>query len=180
MGLPKALLDLDGISFLERAIRALAGGGCDPVLVVVGSGPEHEVAADVATGLGATVVRNPDPESEQIGSLRLALRRIPPEAEGVMVMPVDLPLVSASLVDALIGALRGSGAAMALPAAGDRHGHPVLFARPLLPELLEEDLPEGARTVVHRHLRDAVQVPVEPDTLRDVDTPGELRWIRQR
>jgi molybdenum cofactor cytidylyltransferase len=126
------------------------------------------------------VLENPDPDSEQIHSLRIALRHIPPDTGGVMVTPVDVPLVSASLVDALIGALRESGAPVALPVAGERHGHPVLFGGSVLGELGAEDLTGGARTVVHRHLGEAAMVPVPADVLRDVDTPGELRWIQDR
>jgi molybdenum cofactor cytidylyltransferase len=55
-------------------------------------------------------------------------------------------------------------------------GHPVLFARALFPELLEEALPEGARTVLRRYLGSRLLLPVDdPGILADIDTPEDYR-----
>jgi molybdenum cofactor cytidylyltransferase len=63
-----------------------------------------------------------------------------------------------------------------VPAFEGWRGHPVLFGRALFPELLEKDLPEGARTVVRRYLDDRLQIPVaDPGILADIDTPEEYR-----
>ncbi|MBA2670291.1 MAG: NTP transferase domain-containing protein, partial [Gemmatimonadetes bacterium] len=109
MGSAKALITLDGVPFVERVVRALLDGGCFPVIVVAGAGADHEAAAALAESLGASVVVNEDPRSEQLDSLRLAMGSVPAGAAGVIVSPVDVPLVSASLVDALIAAFEASG-----------------------------------------------------------------------
>ncbi|MBD0320868.1 MAG: NTP transferase domain-containing protein, partial [Gemmatimonadetes bacterium] len=44
MGEPKAFLRLDGITFLEHAVRALRGGGCGEVWVVAGDDAVVEAA----------------------------------------------------------------------------------------------------------------------------------------
>ena len=50
------------------------------------------------------------------------------------------------------------------------------FRRSVFPELLEDDLAEGARTVVHRHLPELLEVGVpDPGVLTDIDTPREYR-----
>jgi molybdenum cofactor cytidylyltransferase len=63
-----------------------------------------------------------------------------------------------------------------VPVCEGRRGHPVLLASALFPELLEPDLPEGARTVVHRHAhtRQAVEVD-DAGVLDDIDTPEAYR-----
>jgi len=138
------------------------------------------VAAQVEA-LGASVVVNRDVGSEQIDSLRLAMGSLPAGVAGMLVSPVDVPLVSASLVDALITAFEASGKSLVLPGRGARHGHPVLFGRALFDELLSNDLPSGARDVVHAHLDEAVVVEIEEEmTLTDVDTPDDLRRLRDR
>jgi molybdenum cofactor cytidylyltransferase len=181
MGSAKALLTLDGVPFIERVVRAFLDGGCSLTIVVVGVGLDHEAAAAHAESLGAVVVVNEDGRSEQIDSLRLALGSVPARVAGVLVSPVDVPLVSASLVDALIRAFEASGKPLVLPGREGRHGHPVLFGRALFDEILQSDLPGGAREVVHAHLDVAVVVEVEEEmTLRDVDTPDDLRRFRQR
>ena len=73
---------------------------------------------------------------------------------------------------------RRTGAPVALPARGGRHGHPVLFDRRVFAELMRPGLPQGARTVIHAHAADLAEVPV--DALPpDLDTPEEYRRWRQ-
>lgn len=173
MGEPKALLRFGGATFLERAVRALSGGGCHAVWVVVGADPEVAAAAGE---LGAHVVVNAAAGAEQIDSLRLALAALPPEAEAAAVALVDVPEADAAVVRAVVDGFRRSGAPLVLPSRGGRHGHPVLFARRAWPELMAPGLAEGARSVVHAHAADRVEVPV--DSLpRDVDTPDDYRRL---
>ena len=181
MGEPKAFLRLDGRTFLERAVSALRAGGCDRVVVVAG-GQEDDVAAgvaDLAEAMGAYVVRNPAAESEQVDSLRVGLRALPAGDEAAVVAPVDIPGMDAGVVREVIGAFRRSGAPVVLPGDGVRRGHPVLFARRVWPELLEGDLPEGARTVIHARAAEVVEVRV-PRLPADVDTPADYRRLAGR
>lgn len=179
MGSPKALLGYGGRTFVEAVLGALRRGGCDPLLVVVGSGGPHEEIARLAREAGAEVVVNPDPASEQLESLRVALLALPGDCEGAAVAPVDVPKVDHRLVASLLDAFRVRGAPLVLPLREDgSHGHPVLFARTLFPELLAGDPADGARSVVHAHLPDAVEVPVsDPAMLEDVDTPEDYRRL---
>jgi molybdenum cofactor cytidylyltransferase len=177
MGEPKAFLTVRGRTFLETAVRALREGGCDPV-VVVGPPPDRppgdRIAAEAAR-LGALPAVNPDRDSEQIDSLRAGLRCIGAVAvDGIVVAPVDVPGVAPELVGRLVAAFRATGAPVVVPARGGRHGHPVLFARAVFDELLAPELPEGARSVVHAHSGELVEVEV--DALpQDVDTPAAYR-----
>lgn len=176
MGEPKALLDAGGASFLRRAVEALAGGGCARVVAVVGA--DAEAVAAEARAAGAEVVENRDPEAEQVDSLRAGLRALGPDGDAAVVCPVDVPDAGAALVARLVDAFRVTGAPVVVPAADGRHGHPVLFARAVFGALLEEALPEGARTVVHRHRDALVEVPV-PRLLPDLDTPADYRRWRE-
>lgn len=178
MGRPKAFLALGGRSFLERAVAALRGGGCDPVVVV--AGPRGDAVADevalAAERLGARVARNPDAESPQVASLRAGLAALGTEAEAAVVTPVDVPRVDAETVRALAAAFARTGAPVAQPFDGVRHGHPVLFARAVWPELMADPLPEGARTVIHAHAAERAEVRV-PALPADVDTPEDYRRL---
>ena len=178
MGEPKPFLRLDGRSFLELAVLALREGGCGEVVAVVGN-PVEEAArrtAEEAERLGARVVVNYDDASEQADSLRIGLRALPDDAEAAVVLPVDVPGATASLVEAVVAAFRATDAPIALPKAEGGHGHPVLFARAVWHELLEGDLPEGARTVIHAHAGELAEVPV-PALPADVDTPEDYRRL---
>lgn len=174
MGTSKALLDAGGRSFLAAVVGSLVGGGCDPVVVVVGPGQDDE--ARRARAAGAVVLENPEPGEGPITSLRLALAVLGSEVEGVAFLPVDHPLVAPETVARLIGTLRSGDAPLVLPTVDGRHGHPALFRRSLFAELAAPDLEEGARSVVHRHLERAALVEVDDaGTVTDIDTPAAYR-----
>ncbi|MGH7572654.1 MAG: nucleotidyltransferase family protein, partial [Gemmatimonadota bacterium] len=145
MGEPKALLDMEGTSFLERAARVLAEGGCDPVLAVVPPGETGERLLELARKAGARGIMNPQSDAEQIDSLRLGLGALEPEVVAAAVLPVDHPRVQAATITALLAAFRTSGAPIVRPVHEERPGHPVLFARELWTELQAPDLEQGAR-----------------------------------
>lgn len=169
---PKALLPAAGRSFLATILTTLREGGAAPALVVV-----NDLAgalAREARAHGGTVILNPDPGPGPISSLQCALRVLPPETPGVLFLPVDHPLVAPGTVLCLLKAFWNHRPALVLPVYGGRSGHPVIFGRELVPELLDPDLPDGARTVVRRHRKRALEVEVnDPGILADIDTPAD-------
>jgi molybdenum cofactor cytidylyltransferase len=162
------------MSFLARILKTLAEGEAHPRLVVV-----RDLAggiAEEARAHGGEVLLNPDPSPGPVSSLQVGLHALSPEAEGAFFAPVDHPLFSAETVLALTRAFRSHRPPLVLPSYEGWRGHPVLFSRDLFPELLEEDLPEGARTVVRRYLEGRLQLPVDdPGILADIDTPEDYR-----
>ena len=174
MGESKPSLDADGAPFIQRAVTALREGGCRDVIAVLT--PEDAVAGAVAAAAGARVVMNTAAHSEQIDSLRLALRNLNPGARAVVVLPVDHPLATSATVRALIDAWCARSAPLARATYQGTPGHPTLFAASLFEELLHGDLPEGARSIVSRHEHEALDVAVaDPGVTTDVDTPDDYR-----
>ena len=174
MGTPKALLDADGCTFLERVVRALHEGGCSRTLVALPT-TEGPIAAE-ARAAGGTVVENPAPDHGPIGSLRAALQSLDSAVEGVAFCPVDHPLLRPDTVRRLLDEFRSGPRPLVLPTYRGRRGHPVVFRRTLFGELLDDDLGEGAKTVVHRHLEAAALMPVEDEgAVVDIDDPEDYR-----
>ncbi len=168
MGTSKAMLDVEGRTFLERVIHAHRSGGCSRVLVALPT-QDGPVAA-MAKEAGAEVVLNPSPADGPIGSLRASLRVLDDAVEGVCFCPVDHPLIHEDTVQNLIDVFKRSQARLVVPTFNGERGHPVLFGRVLFDELLNDALPEGARTVVHRHHEDIASVPVDDKgTVTDID-----------
>lgn len=174
MGTSKPLLDAGGRSFLERILDSFREGGAGPILVVVAD-PGGPVAAE-AQARGGMVVRNPDPAPGPISSLQAGIAALPQDAAGAFFCPADHPLFLPGTVLALSNAFSRGSPPIVTPTYSGRRGHPVIFHRTLFPELLEKDLPEGARSVVRRYLESRVEVPVsDPGILADIDTPAEYR-----
>jgi molybdenum cofactor cytidylyltransferase len=144
-------------------------------MVVTGVSEDEDTrrVAELAESLGARTVINPIPGSEQIDSLRAALRTFSDEAGEVIVSPVDSPGATPEIISSLIAAVR-NGAPIAVPTFEGRRGHPLAFAARLVPDFLYGDLPQGARTVVHRYGADLVEIAcVDRRVLLDIDTPDD-------
>lgn len=173
MGRPKALLEVDGTPFLERAIKLLRQAGCRYVLAVVSDDDWLVRLADVN---GAEPIINEAIAAEQIDSLRLGIANLPDGYDAVAVLPVDFPRVRQETVDALFAEFAQHPAAVLNPAYQGKPGHPVIFARDVVAELLRPDLPAGARTVIERHGAQARVLAVDdPGVLIDIDTPTDYQ-----
>jgi molybdenum cofactor cytidylyltransferase len=174
MGASKPTLDAAGAPFIERAVVALLDGGCRDVIAVLS--PDDATAATAAARAGARVLMNTVPDSEQIDSIRLALRNLLPGATGAVVLPVDHPLATSGTVRTLIDAWAARRAPIARASHQGSAGHPTLFSAAVFDELLRGELPEGARTIVANHAADLLDVPVDdPGVTTDVDTPEDYR-----
>ena len=124
MGRPKALLPAGRETFVGRIARTLRDGGAGPVVVVA---PAGDLAARIAAALGPhrpppRVVANPDPDRGQLSSLLVGLAAIdrlgedPRGAEAALVTLVDVPLVTAATVRALLDRWRRTRAPVVRPA----------------------------------------------------------------
>src|SRR4026207_374736 len=104
MGRPKALLPCppDGHTFVTQAVRTLQTGGVAEVVVV---GRTDDLALRNEVGQPAPAVpylENLTPELGQLSSLLVGVSYAEScGADGVMVLPVDIPSVSPAPVQAL-------------------------------------------------------------------------------
>ena len=179
MGEPKATLTLPGgDTFIARITKELVAGGAAPVIVVV-SGREEPHPAPFRIAEAATVqyVINPEPDRGQTSSLQCGLASVR-EANAVLVTLVDVPLVTAAVVRALIQAWKCSGAFVVRPTQAGRHGHPILIAQPVIRELLAANPSAPARAIMRRHSASGVELEVAEDgPFLDVDTPEEYQRL---
>ena len=178
LGTPKALLEVDGELLVDRAVRALAGGGCSPVVVVLGA-----QAADVtarAQLADAVVVVNEGWSQGMGSSLRVGLTVLGDLGAGSAVVAlVDQPRVGSDVVRRLVAHPSGRPAVAA--AYGGRQGNPVRLDASVWPDVAaaaEGDV--GARTWMRAHPQ-RVEV-VACDDLGvddDIDTPDDLARLAE-
>lgn len=172
MGQPKLLLRWQGTSLVRHAVKTAVEGGGEPVIVV--TGPRHAEMRHEVHDLAVHVVHNPDYAAGMSTSLRSGLAALPEESAAALIMLADQPLITPSVVQALIGSYRETGAVIVQPRYAGQPGNPVLFDRSVFPELMEQSGDQGGREVVRCH-RDGVQyVDFDRDDFqRDVDTPDD-------
>jgi CTP:molybdopterin cytidylyltransferase MocA len=177
MGRPKALLACKGTTFLGNLLRVTAHPGIGIRRVVLGAGADEiRRAAMLAPEV---VVLNTDWPKGQLSSLHAGLRSLPEGGtDGVLVCPVDHPLISPQLVDRLIKAFRGQQRPIVMPTYQGHRGHPVIFAAQLYPELLAAPLNVGARAVVWAHQADLYEMPTEEEgVVLNLDDPAALARV---
>jgi len=162
MGSPKALLPYRGGTFLEHLLEVTQHPRVGITCVVLGAHVEE--IRRLLGGYRASVVVNAEWQKGQLSSVQAAIRSLPADrTEGLILCPVDHPLISEAVVAALIEAFDTSGKSIALPLFRGRRGHPVIFRSTLYDELLRASPQVGARQVVWAHAHDIVEVPSEEE-----------------
>jgi len=176
MGRPKALLPVDGETFIEKIVGALARTRVGKIIVVLGH--DAETLKRRLEHLAVAFLVNADYKSGQLSSLQTAVRRLQSdrECDGMLVHLVDHPYISSKLVDMMIERFYESNKLIVVPRCQGKRGHPVIFSRALFAELLNAPLDQGAKAVVNAHRDETLEIETDdPGIAVDVDTPELYR-----
>jgi CTP:molybdopterin cytidylyltransferase MocA len=176
-GTPKALLEVEGRTCLERVVTAAHDGGCGSIRVVVRPGASDVVA--LARELGAAITENPTPAEGMFSSVRLGVEHAlagDPVPRGVLLFPVDHPLVRADTVARLFETLATSPArTWVQPRHQDRGGHPIALDREAARALVRITPGRTLRQALDEAGLSGVPLPVaDPGVLRNLNTPQDL------
>jgi molybdenum cofactor cytidylyltransferase len=180
MGGPNKLLaEFRGKTLVRIVTEQALASKAKQVIVVTG----HQAAAveQSLQGLNVTFVHNPDFAAGLASSVKAGIAAVPDGADGAVICLGDMPLISAHLIDRLIGAFApDSGRLIAVPVSDGRRGNPVLWSRRFFSELMTLDGDIGARHLIARHGETVAEVPVEGfGAFLDIDTPQALEEARR-
>jgi molybdenum cofactor cytidylyltransferase len=177
MGSPKALLEFQGETFLDRLI-GLFSPRCSPVIAVLGANRET-VRAGLRRAGEALIVENPDFRLGQLTSMQCGLRAVPACADGVLFTLVDHPAVASATIDALLDC--SAPAPLRIPRFEGRRGHPIWIAKSLIPEFVALPAGSSAKDVVTQHAEGIAYLDVDdPGILADVDDPAAYASLLTR
>jgi molybdenum cofactor cytidylyltransferase len=179
----KLLLPLGERPVVAHVLAAATQSQADPVVVVLGHQAALVRQAIQASfpGSNLIVVENTEYRQGMSTSLRAGLDALAgyEQLGGAIVLLGDQPLVTTSLIDALIEARKITGQRIVAPLYPDvdrrsgerkrRRGNPVLFDASLFAELRTVSGDEGGRSVIERHLQEVVAIDAPP-LHEDVDT----------
>jgi molybdenum cofactor cytidylyltransferase len=183
MGRPKATLPIDERdTFLSRIVRTFRDAGADDVVVVLGHDADAIATSFAVSDLRARLVINVEYDRGQLSSLQAGLAVIDrPGVEALLLTLVDVPLVTASTVRAVIERYRITRAPIVRPVQGDRHGHPLVIDRSLFDALRAGDAHAGAKPIVRSHASAAGDVAVDDEgAFADFDTMEDYRRLISR
>jgi molybdenum cofactor cytidylyltransferase len=179
MGRPKALLPVDGVRFIEKIVTALKSTRVAKIIAVLGHDAD-EMRRQIGD-LPVTMVVNPNYKQGQLSSLVAAINSIQSSkdnasVDGILVHLVDHPYINPDLVNLMIDRFHETKNLIVVPRYRGRRGHPVIFSSALFAELLAAPLDQGAKTVVHAHRDETLEIDTEDEGVTiDIDTPEEYR-----
>lgn len=171
MGVPKALLRLDGRSALEHVVRTLREGGIERVVVVLGA---HACRIRGAVELPEVeIVHHTGWSTGRTSSIQAGIATLPDEVEACLLALVDMPLICSETVRVLLERFAARDLEVLAPRHGDRHGHPIVLARSVFASIaaLTPDAP--LRDLLRQRQRGDVAVD-DPGVLVDLDTPQDV------
>lgn len=170
--------------------------GQDKLLEHVAGEPILRRQARMALSLAPVIVtmRDPDPERRAaLDGLMVRVMAVPDAALGmsasfravadtqsaVMVLPADMPDLTAADLASMITAFRAAPDQILRGSANATPGHPVIWPRALVPGFAQLHGDEGARTLLRQH---PVHLHPLPDAhaLTDLDTPEDWAAWRAR
>lgn len=174
LGLPKALVRVEGELLLDRAVRTLHAAGCVPVVIVIGARAADVLAAVDVTGV--EVVTNDEWATGMGSSLRAALHCLDGRADAAVVTLVDQPDVTAAAVGRLLASWAADGRA-AVATYGGAPRNPVLLPAATWPQVAASAVGDrGARAWLRAHPGEVSEVPCDDvGSAQDIDTPADLR-----
>lgn len=174
MGRTKGVIEVGGRRMIDRVIDAATGAGCDPLIVVGGD------AAELAP-LDVQLVPDRIPGAGPAGGVLTALATLGDVADGVLVVPCDVPALTASALRPMVDRWRTQrrpGARSdvdAIVARTDRREPMCVIWSTTVADVLERAAADGVRAV--HELLELVrvdEVDVDPGALRNVNTPADL------
>jgi len=176
MGQPKALLPIDGQTFIERIVQALKSGGVERIVVVLGF--NADALRRKIEHLPVEIVVNSDFQRGQLSSLQAALRHLASDqdCDGILVHLVDHPYIDPDLVRLMLQRFADTQKMIVVPSHQGKRGHPVIFSRALFKELLDAPMEQGAKAVVNARRDATLEIDTEDVGITlDIDTPELYR-----
>lgn len=171
MGRNKALIEVDGRAMSARVLDALREFGAAPLLVVGGD-------PDELAGLDAPVVADQAPGEGPVGGVLTALDHLASSGlvDAAMVLPCDLPDVTADALAPILEASAGDTHSRVWVAATDRMEPMCALWSLDAHGTVREQFAAGERAL-HRVIAELphVTVTVDQAALRNANRPEDLR-----
>lgn len=188
----KPLLPVDGRPAIEGLIETAKAAGLEEITVVTGH--ERERLQPVLTRHDAVEAFNEDYESGMFSSIKSGLAKASQTAaaenavkDGYLLMPVDCPLISVSVLRAVMDAVlaaaapdKTGGDAFAVAVFEGKKGHPLYIPGSRVEEILASDGTGGLAAITDKYADSMIRVETgEEGCLLDMDTPEGYEDIKR-
>jgi molybdenum cofactor cytidylyltransferase len=180
-GRSKLFLPLGEQPVLAHVLTAVLAAQTRPIVLVLGhqAAQARALLSPYLSAPDLQIIGNPAYQQGMSTSLRAGLQALTgsnarteqQHIGGAIILLGDQPLITSSIIDALIATRQTTGKRIVAPLYNGKRGNPVLFSADLFPELAAVTGDEGGRRVIERHREEIATVEVEDAQASfDVDT----------
>ena len=176
----KLLANVIGKPMITHVVDAIRQSMVNSVVVVTGY--ERDQIENVLSQHNISFVHNENFKAGLSESLKVGLKEIPDDVDGVLICLGDMPLLTSTIIDNLIKAFDPiEGRSICVPINGRKRGNPVLWDKSYLTEMTEIVGDVGAKKLLEKYSDHVFEVNFEGDNvLIDVDTPDLLKSLNER
>ena len=179
----KPLLPVDGRPAIEGLVETAKAAGLTDVTVVTGH--NRNALAETLLRLGVSEAYNGDYESGMFSSVQTGLAKARQSGkEGYLLMPVDCPLISVSVMRAVMDKVTEAGEtssdAFAVALFEGKKGHPLYIPAARIDEIVSAGGEGGLAAITDKYADTMIRVETgEEGCLLDMDTPAGYADIQK-
>jgi len=173
MGEPKQLLRVNGEPLIRRAVQTALDSICKSVIVVLGA--EASRVRDALAGLAVQTVENKAWADGMGTSIHAGVEAVG-DADGLVLMLADQPLVSSETINRLVLTHQAANRPIVASQYAGTVGVPVYFAREYFPHLLALRPEQGCKGLILAHPDQTIRLAC-PEAEADIDTPQDFERI---
>ena len=190
MGDFKPLLPVKGKPLIEDRILSMVKSGISPIFVVTGYKREEleaiikEIKSRIPLAIKVVVIHNPDYDKGMFASIKAGMGEIINYGEnninGVLLLPVDYPLINETHYAKLYDAWLGKSDQFAVPCYYGKKGHPLLIPKRAWSEIVSYEGDKGLKGITNAYEDrcEILRVEMKDErVLLDMDTPSDYNMI---
>ena len=178
-GGPKALALLDQTPVIEHLQNILISANVFEVIVVLGAS-SGKIEPHLLNHKKIICVHNKDYHLGQSSSFKIGLENVSQKSSGVMLLPIDYPLVKTETINTLCQYFLEHNPAVLIPTYQDRKGHPPIFHANLTQQLLGLNNSTGLNIFEEQMKSETVLYPIhDPGVILTFNTPSEFEELKK-
>lgn len=177
-GAPKPLAKLAGETVIERVQKTLVSSSVAEIIIVLGANAD-DIKPFLLKHTRVKVVYNKDYNLGQTSSFQAGIEAVDPQAEGILLWPVDYPLVKLETINELVRIFIEKKPAVLIPTHQGRKGHPPIFHSRLREEFQRLSVREGINNAAKAHSAESLLLPVpDPGVIQTFNTIEEFEKLK--
>ncbi len=176
MGQNKLLMPFQGITVIERVLHSALATSLDEILVITGH--ERERVEGIIENISDTRLRsvfNANFARGRAESIKAAVREVK-EADAILFLVGDKPIISTALIEKTITEFREQKPNVCYVQTPHGRGHPIIFSRGLLPELLALEGDMVGDDLIAGHASNTLEVG-DDEIQWDIDTWDDYQQL---